>query len=98
MTGRADALALVHDVALVALGAGMALVVLGVAVIHEQRAKARRLRASVQRVRRESDRIIPPRTLATPSVPHVKVPPVPHLDDQRMAHKHGAAAQRRANH
>jgi hypothetical protein len=87
MSGRADAIALVHDLALVALGVGLGLFVLGVLVIHETRMRGRNLRRRLDNVERHVEQIIPSRSLAEPTS----------LETRRLAHKHGAAADRRAN-
>lgn len=94
---RADAVRLVHDLALVALGAGIALVVLGVATIHELRGKHRVLRRRVAQLEATAADVGPERRRPV-SARHLHVADS-RVAEQRLreAHKHGAAADRRVN-
>jgi hypothetical protein len=90
---RADGIRVVHDLALMALGAGIALVVLGILTIHEQRTRTRKLRRSVDAMRHVSEQVRPePRRPL--SARHL----VSDIQSRREGAKHAASADRRANH
>lgn len=90
---RADGIRVVHDLALIALGVGLGWIMLGIATIYQERVRSRRLRRSVNEMRRVVDRVGPePRRPL--SARHL----VSDIQSRREAHKHAASAERHANH